>query len=219
MLWGIWFARNKKVWEGKILSSAVAMEISTKVVGEWQEVNKRKAMLNNMLTKPPDNNIIQWIPPPAGCFKIYVDASVYVSDTSFALGMVLRDDNGKFIEGKNMRVGGKLSVTEAEARGVQEALIWIEELGLQHVTVESDSELVVHALQRDIVYLVEVGHTIEVCKEKLGQRTDIAVVHVKKQANRVAHLLARIPCLLNSFNHFVSPPNVLLEMLSSEFPS
>ena len=193
------------------------MEISTKVVGEWQEVNKRKAMLNNMLTKPPDNNIIQWIPPPAGCFKIYVDASVYVSDTSFALGMVLRDDNGKFIEGKNMRVGGKLSVTEAEARGVQEALIWIEELGLQHVTVESDSELVVHALQRDIVYLVEVGHTIEVCKEKLGQRTDIAVVHVKKQANRVAHLLARIPCLLNSFNHFVSPPNVLLEMLSSEF--
>lgn len=34
VLWGIWFARNKKVWEGKLLSPAVAMEISTQVVGE-----------------------------------------------------------------------------------------------------------------------------------------------------------------------------------------
>lgn len=36
ILWGIWFARNKKVWDGNIISPSIAMEISTKTVSDWR---------------------------------------------------------------------------------------------------------------------------------------------------------------------------------------
>lgn len=84
--------------------------------------------------------------------------------------------------------------------------------------IECDAELVVAALQGKTPYLLEVGHVIEDCREKLQQRKDLSVCHIKKQANSAAHLLAKVPCLLDSCNCFMSPPECLLEMLPFEFP-
>lgn len=58
----------------------------------------------------------------------------------FSLGMVVRDDKGKFIKGKNMKIYGSAFVIETEARGVQEAIRWIEDIGIRNVTIECDSE-------------------------------------------------------------------------------
>lgn len=41
VLWGVWFARNKKVWENKQLTPAVIVEMSYKQIIEWQEALKR----------------------------------------------------------------------------------------------------------------------------------------------------------------------------------
>lgn len=42
VLSGVWFARNKRVWEGKIVTPAVTMELSAKMIQEWVEANKYK---------------------------------------------------------------------------------------------------------------------------------------------------------------------------------
>lgn len=39
---------------------------------------------------------------------------------------------------------------------------------------------------------------------------------VRKQANRVAHKIAKIPCALNCFLDFMSPPAFLLETIMSD---
>lgn len=85
--------------------------------------------------------------------------------------------------------------------------------------IECDSELVVFAMQGKQSYLVEVMHIIEECMDKLKHREDVVLCHVKKQANKAAHVLAKIPCLLGCYNYFMSLPNVLLEMVPSEFSS
>lgn len=36
-LWGIWFARNKRVWEGKQMAPNVSMEIAANMIDEWQK--------------------------------------------------------------------------------------------------------------------------------------------------------------------------------------
>lgn len=41
VLWGIWFWRNKKVWEGKEVTAAIAMDSSFKTVAEWKEVRRK----------------------------------------------------------------------------------------------------------------------------------------------------------------------------------
>lgn len=147
-----------------------------------------------------------------------MDASLHSGEFMFTLGLVVRDDRGLFIMGKNMKIVGELSVMEAEATRVYEAIKWINSTGLHHVVIESDSQLVVHDLHAEDSYQLEVGHIIDECEEKLKERADLSVFHVKKQANKAAHLMVRVPCLLNRYNHFISPPELLLEMLPSEFP-
>lgn len=60
-----------------------------------------------------------------------------------------------------------VTVMEEEARGVQEAISWIEEMGMQGITIECDSELVVRAIHSTMEYYLEVGHIVEFCRLKL----------------------------------------------------
>lgn len=158
-----------------------------------------------------------WQPPEVGCYKLNVDASLYKGECCFTLGLVVRDDRGRFTMGKNMKFAGEVSVMEAEALGVCEAIKWVLSSGLLNVAIESDSQMVVHAIYAEEAYQSEVGHIIDECKEMLKERADLSVFHVKKRANKAAHLMARVPCLLNNYNLFISPLDLLLEKLSSEF--
>lgn len=176
---------------------------------------KRKRDMNHVSSRPAMNNKIMWQPPYHSFLKLNVDDCLYIGGESFALGMVVRDEKGCFVTGKNMRVQGTITVMEAKARSVQEAISWIEEMGLHHVPVECDSELVVNAVNNEISYYLEIGHILEFCRLKFKSRTDLFLCHLKKQANRAAHLMARVPCLLDSYNLFLSPPSLLLETLSS----
>ncbi|XP_074378553.1 uncharacterized protein LOC141720097 [Apium graveolens] len=160
---------------------------------------------------------MKWSPPSRGCFKLNVDASVVMGDSSYAVGMVIRDDRGRFVQGKNMRFLGMVTVLEAEARGVQEALKWLEELNLRNVTIECDSKGVVKAVNNGTQYYLEVRHVFEWCRVRLGSRVDFYLCHVKKQKNQLAHLMARVQCLVNCYNVFLSPSELLLETLSSDY--
>lgn len=51
VLWEVWFFRNKKVWENKVVTSAVAMEWSAKVISEWRDArNKHVTPISTTLT-------------------------------------------------------------------------------------------------------------------------------------------------------------------------
>lgn len=57
-----------------------------------------------------------------------------------------------------MRIGGRILVMDAQVRGVQEAIKWVEDQGIQQVIIECNAELVVAALHGKTLYLLEVGH-------------------------------------------------------------
>lgn len=59
-----------------------------------------------------------------------------------------------------MRLDGGVSVFEAEARGVLEALRWVMELGIHDVVVECDSLLTVQSLAKGASNFLEVGHML-----------------------------------------------------------
>ena len=91
-------------------------------------------------------------------------------------------------------IAEKVTVLEAEDVGLEEALKWIQSLAAGQVVVESDSFTVVNALLRNTEYVSEVGSTIECCRYILCQRSDVKVQHVRRQANKVAHNIASLPC-------------------------
>lgn len=77
--------------------------------------------------------------------------------------------------------------------------------------------MVVKAISKGTQYYLEVGHVFEWCRARLSNRADISLCHVKKQKNQVAHLMARVTCLVNCYNVFLSPPEMFLETLSSDY--
>ena len=92
VLWGIWHWRNKKVWDGKIVTPSFAMDSSFNMLSEWTHARKKQE--NNNQGSVEDSNASRkarskWQLPAAGVLKMNVDASVYPGTNAFSVGMVL----------------------------------------------------------------------------------------------------------------------------------
>lgn len=153
--------------------------------------------------------------PGVGQFKLNVDASFFSRADTISISMVLPEHNGSFIAGKVLRLMAPRSVFEAETIGVREALSWIisRQLHGRSVLVETDSLLTVQALKSSATNYFEVGDVIANCQAQLQRLVSTTVTFIRKQSNRVAHEIARLPCLVNCQNEFTSPPSCLLETL------
>ncbi|XP_074342433.1 uncharacterized protein LOC141679985 [Apium graveolens] len=130
--------------------------------------------------------------------------------------MVLRDSQGHFIAGKIGKFEGAVQVVEAETTAILEGLLWIKDLTARPVIIESDSLLSVNALNNNILNWFEVGNMVGQCKEIMRARSGVSIVFGRKQVNKVAHVLAKLPCDLNSFVISLSPPSCLLETIMSD---
>ena len=216
VLWGIWYGRNKRVWDDKLISPAIATDWSMRAVKEWQQAQKNRPDQVNSRESTVLKKSVSWRPPDARSMKINVDASLSKESDSYAVGMVIRDDKGVFVEGKVTRLEHMEQALDAEARGVLESLRWAVEKGLQRVCVETDSLLTVQALQKNSVGVLEVGHVLEERLKYLQEHPQFSIVFVQRQANKVAHEMAKYPCSVGSFLLFTSPPDMLLETLMND---
>lgn len=124
VLWGIWYWRNQRVWHNKSMNPAIAMDNSFKMLSEWKAVRK-KVQVSIERRDEGVSAVRRWQPPKSDSLKLNVDASFFPEATSFTIGMVIRDHEGKFIEGRTMFLTRPDTVFEAECIRVREALSWI----------------------------------------------------------------------------------------------
>lgn len=212
VLWGIWMARNRKVWDGNNLTPELAIQSSVRQVDQWREAQADKGKVT-IRTSERQVGAVQWKAPENGRVKINVDASVYAGIPHYGVGLIIRDHLGQFYKARVLRVGGEVTAFEAVTKGVLEALKWAVDLGLSHVEVESDSLLTVRHIREGNMNYLEVGRLLQECRNLLVSHPNFGVSHVRKQANKVAHSLARVSCEANSFLDFLSPPHQVLENL------
>lgn len=213
VLWGVWFFRNKRVWEGKNVTASFAMDWSSKFISDWRSAKASRLMLTAVGVKHYSSVVHKWRPPERGMLKLNVDAAYKVGLDSFSIGLVLRDHLGSFVAGKVLCFKIVSSVLEAETMAVHEGLKWLCSMPHQLVEVESDALLVVQAIKCDQNNLLEVGFILDACREMLKYNPGLSLSFAKRQANNAAHLMAKVPCLLNCQSYFTSPPSVLLETL------
>ena len=216
VIWGVWWARNKCVWDGQKMSPAIAMHWSSKQITNWRQAQDKRKAARNQLERDRNAYTTRWSVPNHGELKLNVDASVLDGANFFSVGMVLRDHHGTFVKGRVLKIAGKVEVIEAELIGILEALQWIKDIQGYSVIIENDSLLSVQAINGKSINLLEAGIFIEQAREFISSRNWIKLGFVKKQANKVAHLMARLPCMLNGFIDLLSPPSCMLETLVSD---
>lgn len=90
----------------------------------------------------------KWKPPEVNQLKINVGASVMAGQSYFAIGLVIRNHQGKYIAGKVIRFAGAVSVLETELIGIWEAFLWSQGISGDSISVESDFLLSVNAINQ-----------------------------------------------------------------------
>lgn len=202
-----------------MVSPTMAIEWSSKHINDWKNavlVVQSEQAGRNRHNRTVQQGEVKWQPPEEGQLKLNVDASVVPESSYFSVGMVLRDQNGVYLRGNTMKFPSNVTAFEAEVVGLHEALLKMASNGSQPIIVETDSLLVVQALQNRRKYRLEVGTILEACQGILSSKSNLRVSHVKRLANKAAHLMARVSCSLNSYNSFEYPPRCVLETIMYE---
>lgn len=100
VLWGIWFFRNKKVWDAKTVNNMVAMDWSAKFFADWKMARacSVETASGSRVSRPQYSH--RWTPPASGVLKMNVDAAITAGADSFTIGIIVRDSEGRFVNGK-----------------------------------------------------------------------------------------------------------------------
>ncbi|KAJ8623633.1 hypothetical protein MRB53_032163 [Persea americana] len=115
-----------------------------------------------------------------------------------------------------MVLAGNFSPNVAEANGFREVLSWVLALGINKVIFELDSKLVVDAVLANVLDMSEFGIIISNCVSLVNLAHGFSVQFVKRQANGVAHALARASCMHASPCTWQVPPVFVRALLSAD---
>ncbi|CAI9756749.1 unnamed protein product [Fraxinus pennsylvanica] len=183
LLWSFWFRRNKYVHEQLWLDPR---KIADNALGMLESFNKARKTNCAQIRKH-----FKWTPPDLNFLKLNVDGATFQELEKARIGAVLRDSFGKVIMAMSKI---EIRVEESEAiellaifRGLQLCV----NMGIQNLLVESDSKLVVEALQIERMLNSSLGVLYQEVKHLATQFVNCKYSHIYRECNMVAHKLAR----------------------------
>ncbi|KAM6573036.1 hypothetical protein CsatB_012436 [Cannabis sativa] len=210
VLWAIWYARNEVVWRDKSMSAAEVILLARVVLNQWRNAQQRR--MGSLLGPTGSREDLEhWVKPVMGKIKVNVDGAIFASDGRFGAAGVARDSQGRFIEGFTVLRVGCVDSAMAELVGVKEALSWIKRKHWGPVDLETDSLVVVQAVQSTVEIPSPFGLQVAVCRSLLADLPLLSINFVKRSVNKAAHCLARSSCLYPDriFSEDDVPPDFL----------
>ncbi|XP_031124288.1 uncharacterized protein LOC116026999 [Ipomoea triloba] len=183
----LWENRNDLVWHAKSVDAKTLVARTNLYVQNWRQT--RQSMMGSHNGLPGSQLSGTWHPPPAFYMKVNVDVAMDVLHERMGLGWVVRDA-ASLVVGVGLKlVEGLYSVREAEAMGAREALSWIKERGWSKIFVETDAQVVTHAVYGGS-NLTPFGVIVDEIRVLLGSLDRVTIGFPKRSANETAHVLA-----------------------------
>jgi ribonuclease HI len=217
LVWIIWQIRNNKVWNDGNTSAVQAGMQAAAYWQQWASVNDVfQEQTQPRQQRSSSSHVMQWQQPPVGVLKCNVDASFFAANGATGWGWCLRNFRGQFqLAGTNI-VHSYYSVVEGEALAVIEAMEEMILRGFRNVIFESDSKLVVDAISSTHNGISEFSTLITHIQSLLRSHNYFEVKYVKRQANNVAHTLARAAYSMSSRRVYDSIPRCIDTILNNE---
>jgi ribonuclease HI len=188
LLMVLWSNRNNKVWNDTSEPGRMLGLKARRLWDEWNSVQRHQQATTN---PEQQQRLVRWEKPLSGCYKCNVDAAFHQDLNKTSTGWCLRDHLGRFIMAETTWIDGSCSIVEGESIALLEALKVMEQKGYSHVIFETDSKCVVDAIYHfrsgssEFSFLVSNIYNILSCNQ------NFMVKFIKRQANMVAHTLAR----------------------------
>jgi ribonuclease HI len=211
--WVLWNNRNNKVWNN-VAEPGRSLGFKAKHMWEeWHFVNNQQPGRHMNMQQQHE---IKWQKPIQGWFKCNVDAGFHKELSKTSTGWCVRDHMGRFIRAETTWMDGNCSIIEGESIAVLKALHAMENQGITHVIIESDSKNVVDAISHLRGGNSEFSHLILQINNVLSRNPNFVVKFIKRQANMVAHSLARAAISWSSRCTFETLPLCISTLLINE---
>ncbi|CAJ2662609.1 unnamed protein product [Trifolium pratense] len=213
LLWVLWNNRNNKVWND---SQETWRNLGHQSRHLWLDWFSMQRFQQGSTPNMQQQHVPTWQKPPTGWFKCNSDAGFHIDLNKTSDGWCLRDHSGNFVQaGTNWREG-QCSIVEGESLALLEAMKAMEHRRLTHVIFETDSKSVIDAIHNLHVGSSEFSATICNIKHIMLLNQNFVVKFVKRQANMVAHTLARAAISWASCNIFDMLPHCITTLLLNE---
>ncbi|CAN1189368.1 Putative ribonuclease H protein At1g65750, partial [Linum perenne] len=129
-------------------------------------------------------------PGEEGWFILNTDGTRYSHSGSTAIGGIVRDDGGRFIQAFTANIGD-CSITRAELSAIIQGLKLAWAIGIKRIIVQSDSQTAVSILQREATYNQHATLISDFIELK-ARSWEISITHVYREANCGADYLANL---------------------------
>jgi ribonuclease HI len=210
LLWSLWKSRNTKLWETMDTSSTFICSRAKDTLQEWSCMQRAKDQRFNT------EQSTSWVKPPMGRIKCNVDAALFSNNTMMGYGMCFRDFFGQLLYGKSGYLLSSATVLEAETIALLESINVAISNGWNNVLFETDCKTLVEALYSPIVPTNEFGDLVSCCRSLLASNSDFAVSFIRRQANKVAHTIARASLSHTSPHIFYDVPSTMYSLFMNE---
>ncbi|XP_062014320.1 uncharacterized protein LOC133730820 [Rosa rugosa] len=206
LLWGVWKERNCRVWDDKASS---VNDVLIRTVSRLQDF--RFHAMKSSRTGSRGVRVTRWVAPPIGWFKINV------ATKTGSGGFVIRDWQGTMLAGGGKPLVGLISPEHAEVEAYKHAVKFAVEQAFMPTMIETDSLLVQQQLVSHVgVNTSVLGRLYEDLGVTLAVNPNLQVVHTKRSANKMAHLMAASCSSIPNEVFYFSAPSFLQAALAAE---
>ncbi|XBJ13296.1 hypothetical protein VPH35_017677 [Triticum aestivum] len=157
-----------------------------------------------------------WHCPPRGFVKLNVDASFDQDMLKGTMGAVLRDDKGRFIAGGNGKIDHCADVLMAEALALKFGLTLAQRAGCNRLIINSDNLEVIETMQDGGQSTGVAAAIFDDCFHYACDFIMTRFEHCNREANRVAHELARLARFSSTLDWFEEPINEIVLILTND---
>ncbi|XP_068305021.1 uncharacterized protein [Pyrus communis] len=133
----------------------------------------------------------RWSCPPSDRLKINVDGAWDKENCERSVGIIIKNDKGAFVGTATRVIMDVFSPIQVEALAMRVCLELVVERGLSKINIESDALQIISTAKESSVNVSPMGPIIKGIKFLLAMVAEASVAHVRRQANSVAHRLAR----------------------------
>ncbi|KAL3839206.1 hypothetical protein ACJIZ3_023797 [Penstemon smallii] len=210
MLWWIWYARNKILWENDDIETLDLISFARDFYNRFQN-----AMV---LHRSPstDRTSSKWQPPPGLFIKINVDAAFNKVGDVVGFGMIARNREGVCVGWKTDFVRLPLDPEAAEATAAFRAIEFGVASGWSLVILEGDCSTVIKGISDPSLSFGPLGHIYDDINRLSSNLESFRASHVVRDFNMAAHVLAKLAA-----SHFTFPsclPASVENIVISEYP-
>ncbi|KAI8544640.1 hypothetical protein RHMOL_Rhmol08G0312200 [Rhododendron molle] len=210
--WYIWKSRNEFVFNSDPINPEKTVR---RIIEALKESREARVPQMIHMDNPAGVDNSQWRAPNQGRFKFNCDVAVMKNGQEAACAAVVRNWNGKLIDGHVISATVSSSL-QGELLAIRLACGMASSMGLTEVEIESDNQLAIKLSASELVPPWEVEAVVQDIRF-MKQSGGISFKWVKREANGLAHVVASKSLRrLLPRNWVANPPSFVASILLND---